>query len=180
MSPIRIFYLNILLHDMFERIYFPVHSILKFSVHIRVPSLVASEMSELLLEQFSHVEISVHPGGHFVPAAGPEKQNYIRFLEDRKHEMDTEDRRRAKQIQVGSYTLERVDDCSSEPSEDDGIVSPQGEDCVDSTCGEKCRMKANKGGISKQTRKKMMQSRACEDLEVSNSKYHSRAETRST
>jgi hypothetical protein len=105
-------------------------SVLRFSVHTLVPSLVVSEMSESLLEQFSHVEISVHPGGHFVPAAGPQKQSYIHFLEDRKHEMDTENRRRTKQIQVGSYTLERVDDSSSEPSEDDRHVNSQGKTCA--------------------------------------------------
>jgi hypothetical protein len=41
-------------------------------------------------------------------------------------------------------------------------------------------MKANKGGISKQARRKMMQSKACEDVEVSTNKYNITAETRST
>jgi hypothetical protein len=130
---------------------------------------VVSERSELLLEQFSHVEIAVHPGGHFVPAAGPQRQSYISFLEARKREVETESRRKAKQIQVGSYTLERVEDSSSEPSEYDRHENSQGEDHSDSVCEEKGRMKANKGGISKQTRRKMMQSNTCEDIEVSKS-----------
>jgi hypothetical protein len=116
-------------------------------------------MSESLLEQFSHAEIAVHPGGHFVPSAGPQRQSYTSFLEDRKHEIEIENRRKAKQIQMGSYTLERVEDSSSERSED--------EDRGDSTCEEKGRTKANKGGISKQTRRKMMQSKTREDVEVS-------------
>jgi hypothetical protein len=127
-------------------------------------SFVVSEMSELLLEQFTHMEISVHPGGHFVPAAGPQKQSYIRFLEDRKHEVDTENRRREKQIQVGSYTLERVEDSSSEASEDGRHENSLGEDYGDSVCEKKSTMKADKGGISKQTRRKMTQSNACDGL----------------
>jgi hypothetical protein len=126
------------------------------------------------------VEITVHPGGHFVPAAGPQRQSYVSFLEARKHEIETENRRKAKQIQVGSYTLERVEDSSSEPSEDGRHENSQGEDHSDSMCEEKGRMKANKGGISKQTRRKLMQSNTCEDIEVSKSKCHSRAETEST
>jgi hypothetical protein len=139
-----------------------------------------SEMSELLLEQFSHVEISVHPGGHFVPAAGPQRESYVSFLEDRKREIEIENREKAKQIQVGSYTLERMEDSSSQLSEDDRHENSQGEDHSDSMCKQKGRMKADKGGISKQARRKMMERNTCEGIEVSKSTYCSIAESKST
>lgn len=131
-----------------------------------LPTLV-SEMSELLLEQFGRAEIIVHPGGHFVPASGPQRQGYIRFLEEQKCEMENEERRKQRQIQVGSYTLERMEDSSSEHSEDDRHGCLQLEDSGDNAREEGSRTKANKGGISKQTRRKMMQGYASQDKDLS-------------
>jgi hypothetical protein len=137
-------------------------------------------MSELLMEQFVHTEIIEHPGGHFVPASGPQRQGYINFLEEQKCEMESEKKRKQRQIQVGSYTLERVEDSSLKHS-DDRHRFLQLEVCSDSVGEEKGRTNANKGGISKQTRRKMMQSGTCQDTEVSkNDKVHSILETKNT
>jgi hypothetical protein len=76
-------------------------------------------MSKLLTEQFIDKEIIEHPGGHFVPASGSQRQGYIDFLEEQKLEMEDEQRRKQMQIQVGSYTLERVEESSLKHSEDD-------------------------------------------------------------
>ncbi|XP_023713089.1 esterase OVCA2 isoform X2 [Cryptotermes secundus] len=150
--------------------YLKASSIPSLHVYGENDKVISREMSELLLEQFSHVEISVHPGGHYVPATGPQKQSYISFLEDRKREIEIENRKKAKQIQVGSYTLERVEDSGSEPSEDDRHANSQGGDHSDSVCKEKGVMKADKEGISKQTSRKMMDSNTHEDIEVSSSR----------
>lgn len=40
-----------------------------------------SEMSEDLLQYFEDPVILQHPGGHFIPAAGPQKKIYLEFLD---------------------------------------------------------------------------------------------------
>ena len=122
-------------------------------------SHVISEMSELLLQQFVHAEVICHPGGHFVPTSGPQRQGYTSFLEERIRDIENENRRKQKQFQVGSYTLERIEDSGSDHSEDNQHKCFQLEDQSDSVCEGGVRTKANKGGISKQTRRKMMQSK---------------------
>jgi hypothetical protein len=123
-------------------------------------------MSELLLEQFVDTEIIEHPGGHFVPASGPQRQGFISFLEERKSELENEKKMKQRQIQVGSYTLEKVEDSSLEHSEDSRHRSLQLEVCSESVWEERERTNANKGGISKQTRRKMMQGGMCQDVDV--------------
>lgn len=127
------------------------------------------------MEHFVHTEIIEHPGGHFVPASGPQRQGYISFLEERKCEVESEEKRKQRQIQVGSYTLERVEDSSLKNSEDDRHRFLQLDVCCDSLWEEKGKTNANKGGISKQTRKKMMQGGSCQD-----DKVHSILETKNT
>lgn len=116
-------------------------------------------MSELLLQQFLHAEVICHPSGHFVPTSGPQRQGYTSFLEERIHDIENESRRKQKQFQVGSYTVERMEDSSSDHSEDDGHKCFQLEDHSDIVYEEGVRKKGNKGGISKQTRRKMMQNK---------------------
>ena len=118
-----------------------------------------SEMSELLLQQFVHAEVICHPGGHFVPTSGPQRQGYTSFLEERIRDIENENRRKQRQFQVGSYTLERMENSGSDHSEDDPNECFQLEDQSDIVCERGVRTKANKGGISKQTRRKMMQSK---------------------
>jgi hypothetical protein len=108
-----------------------------------------SEMSELLLQQFVHAKVICHPGGHFVPTSDPHRQGYTSFLDDRKDDIENENRRKQKQIQVGSYTLERMEDCGSDHSEDDKNKCLHLEDCSDKVCEERVRTKSNKGRISK-------------------------------
>jgi len=73
--------------------------------------------------------------------------------------MEIENRRKERQFQVGSYTLERMENSGSDHSEDDPNECFQLEDKSDIMCEGGVRTKANKGGISKQTRRKMMQSK---------------------
>lgn len=40
-----------------------------------------SEMSEDLLQYFEDPVILQHPGGHFIPAGGPQKKIYLEFLD---------------------------------------------------------------------------------------------------
>ena len=118
-----------------------------------------SEMSELLLQQFVNAEVICHPVGHFVPTSGPQRQGYTSFLEERIHDTENENRRNQRQFQVGSYNLERMEDSGSDHSEDGPNECFQLEDQSDIVSEGGVRTKANKRGISKQTRRKMMQSK---------------------
>ena len=62
---------------------------------------------------------------------------------------------------MGNYTLERMEDSGSDHSEDDANESFQLEDQSDIVHEGGVRTKANKGGISKQTRINMMKSKTC-------------------
>jgi hypothetical protein len=122
-------------------------------------SLAISETSELLLQQFVRAEVICHPGGHFVPTSRPQRQGYTSFLEERIHDIESENRRKQKQFQVGSYTLERMEDSSSDHAEDDQDKCFRLEDHSDIASEEGVGKKPNKGGISKQTRRKMVQNK---------------------
>ena len=54
------------------------------SLHIygETDQIVSNAMSEELLQYFDNPKIGLHPGGHFVPATGAQKQMYIEFLQE--------------------------------------------------------------------------------------------------
>ncbi|GFS27680.1 ovarian cancer-associated gene 2 protein homolog [Elysia marginata] len=54
------------------------------SLHIYGESdqIVSNEMSEELLQYFDDPKVWLHPGGHFVPATGPQKKIYVEFLQE--------------------------------------------------------------------------------------------------
>ncbi|XP_021928353.1 esterase OVCA2 [Zootermopsis nevadensis] len=74
--------------------YFKQSSVPSLHVYGTNDKVISREMSELLMEHFVHTEIIEHPGGHFVPASGPQRQGYISFLEERKCEVESEEKRK--------------------------------------------------------------------------------------
>ncbi|GFO16536.1 ovarian cancer-associated gene 2 protein homolog [Plakobranchus ocellatus] len=54
------------------------------SLHVfgETDQIVSPEMSEELLQYFESPTVLRHPGGHYVPAAGPQKRFYVEFLEE--------------------------------------------------------------------------------------------------
>ena len=113
-------------------------------------------MSEELLQQFEDSEIIVHSGGHHVPASAAERKGYVAFLEERRKELKLLEERKKKQIQVGSYILERIDSDSEEANEGEEKIIHISDSNSDSSEVPKTKSKANKGGITKQTRRKIL------------------------
>ncbi|RUS79726.1 hypothetical protein EGW08_012499 [Elysia chlorotica] len=54
------------------------------SLHVYGESdqIVSNEMSEELLQYFDNPKVWIHPGGHFVPATGPQKHMYVDFFKE--------------------------------------------------------------------------------------------------
>ncbi|XP_069692641.1 esterase OVCA2 [Periplaneta americana] len=92
--------------------YFKEASVPSLHVIGETDNMITKERSELLVKQFEHAEVLTHPGGHFVPASALQRAGYIRFLEQRQQEQE----RQQKQVRVGSYVLEQVEDAAEVPT----------------------------------------------------------------
>ncbi|PSN30241.1 hypothetical protein C0J52_23749 [Blattella germanica] len=98
--------------------YLKVCSLPSLHVYGETDQIITRERSELLQEQFEDPDVIIHPGRHFVPASNTEKQGYILFLEQIMKEIQDEEEIKKKQIQIGSFVLERVDDSESDEGND--------------------------------------------------------------
>ncbi|CAL4087940.1 unnamed protein product [Meganyctiphanes norvegica] len=53
-------------------------------VYGEADQVIQQPMSIEFLEYFHEPKTIVHPGGHFIPATGSQKQHYIKFMEEMK------------------------------------------------------------------------------------------------
>ncbi|KAJ9594712.1 hypothetical protein L9F63_013986 [Diploptera punctata] len=116
---------------------------------------IIRERSEDLLQYFEDAEVMLHQGGHYVPSSPAQRQGYIEFLEKRIKELTEQDERKKKQIQVGSYILEKVDSGSEE---EEGKKKKGDKDNSNGSEGSKNETTGNKkDGAKQQTRRRVQQ-----------------------